>query len=95
MIKKVKPLLEKYNAQFYICGHDHDFQHLREKDGNLEYIVTGTGGEPRPASSNALSVFSGSAPGFSIVSFHGDSIKINFIDSKGRVLYMYERGVKR
>ncbi len=95
MIKKVKPLLEKYNAQFYICGHDHDFQHLREKNGNVEYIVTGTGGEPRPASSNELSVFSGSTPGFSIVSFHGDSINIHFVDSKGRAVYGYGRRYKK
>lgn len=42
MIKRVKPLLEKYHVQFYFCGHDHDFQHLREKGKKVEYIVTGT-----------------------------------------------------
>jgi len=94
MIRKVKPLLEKYNAQFYICGHDHDFQHLREKDGKIDYIVTGTGGEPRPASSNALSIFSGSTPGFSIVSFHGDSIHVHFVDAKGHAIYHYDRTYK-
>ncbi len=95
MIKQVKPILEKYNVQFYICGHDHDFQHLREKNSKLEYIVTGTGGEPRPASTDEHSVFSGSTPGFSIISFRGDSIKIHFVDSKGGLVYMYSRRIKK
>jgi metallophosphoesterase superfamily enzyme len=94
MIRKVKPLLEKYNAQFYICGHDHDFQHLRDKNGKVEYIVTGTGGEPRPASSNAQSIFSGSTPGFSIVSFYGDSIHVHFVNAKGQAIYHYDRSWK-
>ncbi len=94
MIQKVKPLLEKYNAQFYFCGHDHDFQHLREKNGKVEYMVTGTGGEPRPASSNELSIFSGSTPGFSIVSFYGDSIHVHFVDSKGHAIYHFDRSYK-
>ena len=53
LITKVKPLLEKYNAQIYFCGHDHDLQHLREKNGHIDYIVTGAGGEPWPSNSNS------------------------------------------
>jgi tartrate-resistant acid phosphatase type 5 len=94
MIAKVKPILEKYHVQFYICGHDHDFQHLRVKSGNVDYIVTGTGGEPRPASfRNDTSVFSYSVPGFSLVSVTSDSAKIFFVDSKGKAIYSYARGI--
>ena len=95
MIRKVRPLLEKYNAQIYFCGHDHDFQLLEDKNRSVDYIVTGTGGEPRPASTNDLSVFSKSAPGFSLVSFSGDSIKVNFVDAKGELLYTMKRSYKR
>ena len=94
MIAKVKPILEKYDVQFYICGHDHDFQHARVKSGNVDYIVTGTGGEPRPAFRNDSTVFSRSVPGFSLVSVSSDSAKIFFVDSKGRAIYKYARGVK-
>jgi tartrate-resistant acid phosphatase type 5 len=91
MIDRVKPLLEKYHAQFYFCGHDHDFQHLHEKGRNVEYIVTGTGGEPRPASTDELSVFSKSEPGFSVVSLKSDSLRICFVGSKGNIIYSFER----
>ena len=94
MIRKVKPLLEKYNVQFYFCGHDHDFQLLKEKNGNVDYIVTGTGGEPRPASTDERSIFSQSTPGFSLISLYSDSIKVNFVDSKGEMIYAMKRSYK-
>jgi 3',5'-cyclic AMP phosphodiesterase CpdA len=94
MIAMVKPLLEKYNAQFYFCGHDHDFQHLHEKGKNVEYIVTGTGGEPRPAATNELSVFSDSEPGFSVISFKSDSLKLAFVGTKGNIIYTFTRSYK-
>jgi len=91
MIEKVKPLLEKYHAQFYFCGHDHDLQRLHEKGGHVDYIVTGTGGEPRPFSSNNLTVFSGSEPAFTVVSFKADSIQINFVGATGKTIYSFGR----
>ena len=94
MIERVKPLLEKYHAQFYFCGHDHDFQHLHEKGGKVEYIVTGTGGEPRPCSTNNMSVFSESEPGFSIVSLNADSIRLCFVGIKGNLIYRFGRSYK-
>ena len=94
MIQRVKPLLEKYHAQFYFCGHDHDFQHLREKGKKLNYIVTGTGGEPRPSSTNNLSLFSNSTPGFSEVTFHADSIRVVFMGFNGEAQYVTEQSYK-
>jgi 3',5'-cyclic AMP phosphodiesterase CpdA len=94
MIRKVKPLLEKYNAQFYFCGHDHDFQHLREKGKTVDYIVTGTGGEPRPSSMNEMSLYSYSTPGFSEVTFHGDSIRVVFMGANGVAQHVIERSYK-
>jgi 3',5'-cyclic AMP phosphodiesterase CpdA len=94
MIQRVKPLLEKYHAQFYFCGHDHDFQHLREKGKNVDYVVTGTGGEPRPSRMNELSLFSNSTPGFSEVTFHADSIRVVFMGANGIPLYVTERSYR-
>ena len=94
MIQRVKPLLEKYHAQFYFCGHDHDFQHLREKGKDVEYVVTGTGGEPRPCSMDAQSIYSHTAAGFSEVAFHGDSIRVVFMAATGEALYTIERSYR-
>ena len=94
MIERVKPLFEKYNVQLYICGHDHDMQHLREKGKNVDYFVTGTGGELRDNSSNEMSVYSASISGFSLLSFKGDSLKYNFVNTKGEIVYKYARRYK-
>ena len=89
--EKTKELLEKYNAQFYFCGHDHDLQHLHEKGKKLDYIVTGTGGETRPCSTNEMSVFSQSDPAFSVVSLKADSIRVSFVGTSGNIIYSYKR----
>jgi tartrate-resistant acid phosphatase type 5 len=94
MIDCIKPLLEKYHAQLYFCGHDHDFQLLREINGKVDYIVTGTGGDPRPGSSNEMSLFSGSEPGFSVASLKGDSITIGFVGTQGNLIYKFARSYK-
>lgn len=94
MIARIKPLLEKYNAQFYFCGHDHDFQHLHEKGGKVDYIVTGTGGETRPSSKNDMSLFSISEPGFSVVSLKGDSLRVGFVGSDGNLIYGFARSYR-
>ncbi len=91
MIERVKPLLEQYHAQFYFCGHDHDFQHLHEKGGNVDYIVTGTGGEIRPYSTNDMSVFSGSEPGFTVVSLKANQANICFVGLNGNMIYNFHR----
>ena len=94
MIRKVKPLLEMYNAQFYFCGHDHDFQHLHEKGKKVDYVVSGTGGEPRPSTMNELSLFSNSTAGFSEVTFHADSIRVVFMGANGEPQYTIERSYR-
>jgi tartrate-resistant acid phosphatase type 5 len=94
MISRVKPLLEQYNVQFYICGHDHDFQHLREKNGKVDYIVTGTGSETRPSSTNEMSLFNRSEPGFSVMSLKTDSLRLCFVGTTGNILYSFVRSYR-
>jgi 3',5'-cyclic AMP phosphodiesterase CpdA len=78
MIDRVKPLLEKYHAQLYFCGHDHDFQRLHEKGGNT----------------NEMSVFSKSEPGFSVISLKSDSIKVCFVGTNGNIIYSFGRSYR-
>jgi hypothetical protein len=92
LVDRLKPLLEKYHAQIYFSGHDHDLQHLR--NGPVDYIVTGTGGEPRPSGSGPLSLFNASTPAFSSISMFADSIQVNFVDYKGNTIYTTSRSYR-
>lgn len=94
LIEKIKPILKKYHAQVYFSGHDHDLQHLKEQNEPIDYFVTGAGGEPRPSSSNKMTLYSNSVPAFSSVILFGDSLQVNFINSKGVKIYSYKRSYK-
>ncbi|CAH1249452.1 ACP5 [Branchiostoma lanceolatum] len=41
LVQQVKPLLERYGVTAYFSGHDHNLQHLKEKDSDVEYFVIG------------------------------------------------------
>ncbi|MCX6260729.1 MAG: metallophosphoesterase [Bacteroidia bacterium] len=87
----IKPLLDEYKVDFYISGHDHDFEHVREKDKSTDYIVTGTGGLARLVGHNDKTVYALSALGFSYFSLAQDSAKLYFITSDGFIGYSYVR----
>ena len=41
----LRPLLEKYNADLYICGHDHNLQYIESyPESEVDYIISGAGG---------------------------------------------------
>ena len=41
LVDRLKPLLELYGVTAYICGHDHNMQHLN--DSGVQYYVSGAG----------------------------------------------------
>ncbi|XP_049575391.1 tartrate-resistant acid phosphatase type 5a isoform X2 [Syngnathus scovelli] len=41
LLRSVRPLLLKYNATAYFCGHDHNLQYIEESE--VGYIVSGAG----------------------------------------------------
>jgi tartrate-resistant acid phosphatase type 5 len=91
MIDVIKPLLNEYHVDFYICGHDHDFEHAREAGYNTDYIVTGTGGSLRPTGSNSHTVFSFSRLGFTYISLSQNMARLYFITSDGEIGYNYNK----
>lgn len=39
MQTRVDPILRKHNVAMYICGHIHNFQHIKRDDSPVDYIV--------------------------------------------------------
>lgn len=91
MKKLIKPLFDEYKVDFYICGHDHDFEHAKDISQYTDYIVTGTGGSPRPISGNVHTIYSISTLGFTYVSLSPLNAKLHFISGDGLVDYIYTK----
>ncbi len=87
LIARLKPLFEKYHVDAYFAGHEHDLQHQKAADGNVNYFVSGAGSEVRPNGKTVTTKFSASTPGFMAVSISKSKLDLQVIDSKGKKLY--------
>jgi tartrate-resistant acid phosphatase type 5 len=91
LINMLKPLLEKYHVQAYICGHDHNLQHNRPQNSYVDYFVSGGGSEVKDNASFTPAAFAESKLGFADFSIRGDSLWMRFIDKDGKIIYRYAR----
>ncbi len=89
MKKIVKPVFDQYKVDFYICGHDHHFEHAKDSAFATNYIVTGTGGYPRPVSSNSHSIYTLSEAGFSYFNIYNNKVTLYFITAYGGIGYLF------
>jgi acid phosphatase len=85
MVARVLPILQKHGVQVYICGHDHDLQHIR-RDG-LDYILTGAGSQVRPVKPVQGTEFCQSVSGFTSFSLTASALTVAFRNSANAVLH--------
>jgi acid phosphatase len=88
---RLKPLFDKYKVQAYICGHEHNLQHLKPTGSYTDYIVSGAGGDVTSAGSIPASKFGRAVPGFADIAIRNDSLVLQFIDKDGHLIYAYGR----
>lgn len=81
----VKPLLERYKVDAYLCGHDHTLQHLRS-DG-IDYFVSGAGALQGEYTPLAESLFGTTENGFMAHRIGPDRMDVSVISGSGRTLY--------
>jgi hypothetical protein len=88
---RLDPLLRKHNVDFYFSGHIHNFQHIRKDDSPVHYIVNSSASRSRPVQNIDGTVFCDDRAGFSVCSVSNKRFSVNFIDSKGKVIYTYSK----
>ena len=92
MQKNVMPILHKYNnVAIYACGHIHNFQHIRMKNDNIDYVVNSSASLARPVKETEGTVFCSSADGFSIISATKNVLRMSMIDKDGKVIHTVEK----
>src|SRR5215475_6205261 len=82
---RLLPILQAHHVQAYICGHEHDLQHLAA-DG-VDYFVSGAGAECRESGWSSASRYSVSELGFGVVSLTADRLRVEFYDANGKLIY--------
>lgn len=88
MQKRLLPILHRYNnVDMYICGHIHNFQHIRKEGDEIDYIVNSAGSLARPVSSIVGTRFCSPEPGFSVVSVTKNNLKVYMVDKSGTNIY--------
>mmetsp|Transcript_14696 Transcript_14696/g.22852 ORF Transcript_14696/g.22852 Transcript_14696/m.22852 type:complete len:164 (+) Transcript_14696:1020-1511(+) len=83
--EQVKPLLEKYRVDFYLCGHDHTLQHLRS-DG-VDYFVSGSGALVGDYKALPQSLFGTTQNGFTAHRISKSRMDVSMNDKNGKTLY--------
>ena len=94
LVEYLNPILNRHNVDFYIGAHDHIFQHLKDTQSKIDYFVNTAASEVRPASTNEMTIFTASSPGFSICSATKTSLSMYFINIEGNAIYKYTREKK-
>lgn len=94
LVEYLNPVMKKHNVDFFIGSHDHIFQQLKDPASKTDYFVNTAGSEVRPLSSNKMTVFTASSPGFSICSATKTDLSMYFVNIEGKVIYKYVREKK-
>ena len=97
MQERVGALLEKHGADMYICGHIHNFQHIKPEGGKVHYVVNSSASQSRPVheiDEVEGMIFGNPDPGYSVFTVSTDSVRFSFVNHKGETVYRNAIGEK-
>jgi DNA repair exonuclease SbcCD nuclease subunit len=89
MQKRVGVILENRRADLYICGHIHNFQHIKPEGKTVNYVVNSSASESRKVNKMDGTIFCNPDPGFTVCSVTQESFTFFFINNKGENVYKY------
>ena len=76
------------NVAMYVCGHIHNFQHIRKPGTDIDYIVNTSGSLSRPKVKAVDGTqFCSGITGFSLVCADKQTLDLHLIDKDGKVVY--------
>lgn len=88
----LEKLFQEEGVDAYICGHEHDIQHIRPP-GGIEYFISGTAAMARPTGKMEYTRYSTSETGFMYFELAPTKFQAEFINEQGSSLYRYTEEV--
>lgn len=90
--KRLDSILRKHsNVDMYLCGHIHNFQHIRKAGSNIDYVVNTSGSLSRKVKPVDGTKFCSSETGFSLISADKKELYLHMINKDGKVIYTVKR----
>ena len=96
MQERLLPILQRYKSKvaMYVCGHIHNFQHIRHGNDGIDYVVNSSASLARKVNPTEGTIFCSPAEGFSVVSATKKQLNLYMIDKKGEVIHKVEKTKK-
>lgn len=92
MQKYLDTVLRRHkNVDMYLCGHIHNFQHLRAKGSSIDYVVNSSGSLARKVKPVDGTVFCSPLEGFSLITADSKQLALHMVDKNGKVIYSVVR----
>lgn len=91
MQRRLNPILKKHKVDFYVCGHIHNFQHIKQVDSPVDYIVNSSASLSRPVNETTGTQFCSPLSGFAVCSVTNSYFSLSFIDALGQPIYTYKK----
>lgn len=79
--------LEANQVDFYISGHEHDLQYLKNPNKKLHFLISGAGSKLREIHSSPYSIFAATEPGFLVITLKENIATIRFLNEKGKEIF--------
>jgi UDP-2,3-diacylglucosamine pyrophosphatase LpxH len=87
MERLLVPVMKKYGVNAYICGHEHHLEHIQPDGKGPHYFISGAGAEANEAPGTKGTRFSAAGPGFMAMSLFADSMLVQAVNERGKLLY--------
>ena len=92
LVADLAPLLQAHGVHVYLCGHDHDLQHLELEGQKTSFVVPGGGGaRVRSMKNDKRGPFSQSVYGFTHIQVGKERMIFRHIDPNGKQLHAFEK----
>lgn len=98
LIEELLPVMERYQVDAYLCGHDHTMQHLQDRRAGVQFLVNGSGSKlgtldhaTQASTSRAAQVYFG----FMVHELTKDRLTTRALDSTGRTQYLFSQAPRR
>lgn len=86
--ERLLPIL-RGRANLYICGHEHDLEHLAP-DGGVHFVIAGGGGAGTyPIKPSPRSLFAASKNGFAVIEADRKTLSVSLVDGDLKVLHRF------